>query len=82
MVHLSHCAQKDSPRTRWKDNTGQSRAQQHCEKGALISTPQIFCIIIVDKETINMVKHVESEGEWMALMNEEKLVVVDFTASW
>ena len=29
-----------------------------------------------------MVKFVESEGEWMALMNEEKLVVVDFTASW
>lgn len=29
-----------------------------------------------------MVKYVESEGEWMALMNEEKLVVVDFTASW
>ncbi len=33
-------------------------------------------------ETIKMVKYVESEGEWMALMNEEKLVVVDFTASW
>lgn len=31
-----------------------------------------------------MVKFVESEGEWMALMEEskEKLVVVDFTASW
>ena len=29
-----------------------------------------------------MVKYVESEGEWMALMSEEKLVVVDFTASW
>mmetsp|Transcript_13242 Transcript_13242/g.20963 ORF Transcript_13242/g.20963 Transcript_13242/m.20963 type:complete len:106 (+) Transcript_13242:84-401(+) len=31
-----------------------------------------------------MVKFVESEGEWMALMEQskEKLVVVDFTASW
>eukprot|EP01082_Thalassiosira_pseudonana_P008212 g7358.t1 g7358 contig24:427857-428389(-) len=31
-----------------------------------------------------MVKFVESEGEWMALMEESKskLVVVDFTASW
>ncbi|KAL3766184.1 hypothetical protein ACHAWO_013162 [Cyclotella atomus] len=31
-----------------------------------------------------MVKYVESEGEWMALMEQskEKLVVVDFTASW
>ncbi|KAL3810906.1 hypothetical protein ACHAXA_008756 [Cyclostephanos tholiformis] len=31
-----------------------------------------------------MVKFVESEGEWMELMEQskEKLVVVDFTASW
>eukprot|EP00956_Cyclotella_meneghiniana_P009475 scaffold13103_cov77-Cyclotella_meneghiniana.AAC.4 len=31
-----------------------------------------------------MVKYVGSEGEWMALMEQskEKLVVVDFTASW
>lgn len=29
-----------------------------------------------------MVKNIESEGEWMELMNEEKLVVVDFTAGW
>lgn len=31
-----------------------------------------------------MVKFIESEGEWMALMesSKEKLVVVDFTASW
>lgn len=31
-----------------------------------------------------MVKYIESEGEWMALMEQskEKLVVVDFTASW
>jgi len=31
-----------------------------------------------------MVKYVESDGEWMELMEQskEKLVVVDFTASW
>ena len=31
-----------------------------------------------------MVKFVESEGEWMELMEKSKsqLVVVDFTASW
>eukprot|EP00804_Cyclotella_cryptica_P016968 CCRYP_001914-RA/>CCRYP_001914-RA protein AED:0.03 eAED:0.03 QI:152/1/1/1/0.5/0.33/3/1189/105 len=31
-----------------------------------------------------MVKYIESEGEWMELMetSKEKLVVVDFTASW
>lgn len=31
-----------------------------------------------------MVKFIESEGEWMELMekSKEKLVVVDFTASW
>lgn len=31
-----------------------------------------------------MVKHVESEGEWAELMEQskEKLVVVDFTATW
>lgn len=34
--------------------------------------------------TSNMVKFVESEGEWKELMEQskEKLVVVDFTASW
>jgi hypothetical protein len=34
--------------------------------------------------TNNMVKYVESDGEWMELMEQskEKLVVVDFTASW
>jgi hypothetical protein len=34
--------------------------------------------------TTNMVKYVESDGEWMELMEQskEKLVVVDFTASW
>jgi thiol:disulfide interchange protein len=32
----------------------------------------------------SMVKYVESDGEWMELMEQskEKLVVVDFTASW
>jgi thiol:disulfide interchange protein len=36
------------------------------------------------QQTTTMVKFVESEGEWMALMEESKskLVVVDFTASW
>ncbi len=34
--------------------------------------------------TAIMVKFVESEGEWMELMekSKEQLVVVDFTASW
>jgi len=39
---------------------------------------------ITQNENSKMVKYVESEGEWAALMEQsnEKLIVVDFTASW